>query len=168
MEAWPSPPRHLSLESKSILEYAEQYEGLFRPDGRYLQLGGAQYYLNRIKSRLPLNFGRDNVESELKVELVSRYLDDMSGLLKEQGDLGAARAHAAHTAFDSVSRSIGLAGAMDFLLAKAPGNGRVNLEHLLNTPNERVLSDDGERLLHIKQYVDSVVGFIDTYLDKRI
>lgn len=167
MEAWPSLPRELSHESKSILEYAEQIEGLFRPDGRYLQRG-AEYYLNRIKSRLPLNLGRDNTGSELKVGLVSRYLHDMTGLLKEQGDLGTARAHATYTAFDSVSRSTGLDGAVDFLLAKVPGNGHANIEHLLSTPQRYALDDEGVRLVHTKEYVDLIQSFIETYLDKNL
>lgn len=154
-------------ESKRVLNYVEESEGLFSPNGRYLELGDASYFTQRMKDKIS-SWRLVNGNKQPESEIVTRYLDDMSGVLREQGVLGTARAHAAYSAFDSVSRTVGLDGAIDFLLSPTSKKNRTFIEYMLTSSSALVMNDGEERQLHIKEFKGEVEQYLLAIVDSSI
>ena len=167
MEGQSKPIERYIQESKRVLTYVEEREGLFSPDGRYLELGDADYFIQRIKDKIA-NWQLVNSNKQPEGEAISRYLDDMSGIIKEHGVLGTARAHAAYSAFDSVSRTVGLDGAIDFLLSPTSKKSQTFIEYMLSSPSELVIDDEEERKLHIKEFKGEIEQYLLGIVDSSI
>ena len=142
-----SEKKEASHAASMVWEYVEDYEGLFRPDGHYTEHSSG-YYISRLQNLLAPQLTNDP-EAQAKAEAIFNYLSDSSHNLATLGWVGVARAHAAYSVFDVISRQEDIENPIDPMLDSFEGDMTM-LEFLLTTPTAETMLDEESRILHIK------------------
>lgn len=166
LEGHPQPRRESRYNTEMHKDYIVEREGLFQPDGKYLEKS-AGVYLRRLEEKLePLPNAPDlqKQQAEWAAAAIKRWRPE----LEEQGWVGVAKAHSLFAAFDLVQREASTKGATAYISSPYNGSNEPVLEVLLSVPPE-VLEDDSSRELWAKEFVETTLSATDrlsSYLDK--